>query len=222
MRNPQNRFALIGVRRAVVADVRDEEAVSDVVALSVCEFGGLDAIYANAGIDGGLVPFTEQTLDYWQQILRVNLIGSFLAIKHAAPIMVKQGGGSIICTASVAGIKANAGGAAYSASKAGIISLVQVCANELYGTGVRVNPNCPGLIESGMTKEFFAMGMAEKVGRLNPLKRAGAGAEVAQLALYLASDDASYVNGQAIAVDGGPSSLLPFAVEPLVGSSPHV
>ena len=89
------------------------------------EHGGLDIFFANAGISGGLASIFEQTPEDWQEILRVNLIGPFLAIKHAAPAMKERGGGSIICTASVAGIRAGAGGPAYSASKAGVINLVR-------------------------------------------------------------------------------------------------
>ena len=110
---------------ALAADVGDEAAVKAYVERAVAEFGGLDVVYANAGISGGLVPLFEQSVELWQEILRVNLIGPFLAIKHAAPLLVSQGSGSIICTASVAGLRANAGGNPYSASKAGVISLVQ-------------------------------------------------------------------------------------------------
>ena len=91
----------------------------------------LDIFFANAGISGGLASIFEQTPEDWQEILRVNLIGPFLAIKHAAPAMKERGGGSIICTASVAGLRAGAGGPAYSASKAGVISLVEVAATQL-------------------------------------------------------------------------------------------
>src|SRR5437588_6400478 len=195
---------------AVSADAGAEADVEDFVARAVEAFGGLDAIYANAGISGGLVPLAEQTVELWQEVLRVNLIGAFLAIKHAAPHMVKQKAGSIICTASVAGLRANAGGNPYSASKAGVISLVQTAANSLYGTGVRVNAICPGLIETGMTQVIFERarerGTHEKIGQLNPLTRYGNPEEIAAAAAFLASDEASYVNGQAIAVDGGLSS----------------
>ncbi len=109
--------------------------------------------------------------------MRVNLIGPFLAIKHAAPVMAARGRGSIVLTASVAGLRANAGGSPYAASKAGVISLAQTAANALSGTGVRVNAICPGLIETGMTKPIFdrarAKGTDDKIGQLNPLKRAG-------------------------------------------------
>lgn len=204
-----------GTVSSVAADVSDETAVQGFVEHCLSEFGGLDVVYANAGISGGLVPMQEQTVAYWQEVLAINLIGPFLAIKAASPHMIRQGSGSIICTASVAGLRANAGGLPYSASKAGVISLVQTVANELSGTGVRINAICPGLIETGMTKPIFdgarARGTEDKIGQLNPLRRYGNPVEIAQAALFLASDDASYVNGQAIPVDGGLSSTHPFA-----------
>jgi NAD(P)-dependent dehydrogenase (short-subunit alcohol dehydrogenase family) len=200
---------------AVAADAGAEADVQGFLQKAAKEFGGIDVIFANAGISGGLVPLFEQTVELWREILRVNLIGPYLAIRHGGPIMVKQGKGSIICTASVAGLRANAGGHPYSASKAGVISLVQTAANSLSGTGVRVNAICPGLIETGMTRPLFerarAHGTEAKIGQLNPLQRAGEPREIAAMALFLASDEASYVNGQALAVDGGLSSSHPFA-----------
>ncbi len=199
---------------AMAADAGDEADVKAYVARAVSEFGGIDTIYANAGISGGLVPLWEQTVEMWQEILRVNLIGPFLAIQNVAPLMVKQGKGTIVCTASVAGLRANAGGHPYSASKAGVISLVQTTASSLSGTGVRINAICPGLIETGMTKPIFeyakGRGTTHKLGQINPLQRHGEPAEIAAMALFLASDDSSYVNGQAFAVDGGLSSTHPF------------
>ena len=150
----------------------------------------------------------------WAEILRINLIGPFLAIKYAAPAMKDSGGGSIICTASVAGIRAGAGGPAYSASKAGVINLVKVAATQMVGAGIRVNAICPGLIETGMTEFIFdrarEKGQEDRIGHLNPLKRGGQPIEIANAALFLASDDSSYVNGQAITVDGGLSASHPF------------
>lgn len=203
-----------GQAQAVAADAGSEADVAAFVAKAVDEMGGLDVLYANAGVSGGMTPFLETTAGLWQEVLRVNLIGPFLAIRHAAPHMVAQGRGSIICTASVAGLRANAAGAPYSASKAGVISLVQTAANALIGTGVRVNAICPGLIETGMTQTIFGRarerGTEGKIGQLNPMQRAGQPHEIAGAALFLASDDSSYVNGQAIPVDGGLSSTLPF------------
>ena len=195
------------------ADAADEPVVRSLVEESVRELGGLEVVFANAGISGGLQPFFDQTAEDWERVLRVNLIGPFLAVKHAALHMRGHGGGSIICTASVAALRSGAGGSPYSASKAGVISLVQTSANQLAGTGVRVNAICPGLIETGMTKPMFAAararGSEKKIGQLNPLKRPGQPIEIARMALFLASDEASYVNGQAIAVDGGLSSSHP-------------
>jgi NAD(P)-dependent dehydrogenase (short-subunit alcohol dehydrogenase family) len=195
------------------ADAADEAVVKSLVEESVRELGGLEVVYANAGVSGGLLPFFEQTAEDWERVLHVNLIGPFLAVKHGALHMRAHGGGSIICTASVAALRSGAGGSAYSASKAGVVSLVQTAANQLAGSGVRVNAICPGLIETGMTKPMFdaarARGSEKKIGQLNPLRRPGQPIEIACMALFLASDEASYVNGQAIAVDGGLSSSHP-------------
>jgi len=207
-----------GGGRAVclVKDSSLETDVAGAVARAVDEYGGLDVCFANAGISGGLVPFFEETAERWTQILQVNLIGTFLAAKYASLAMVPRGRGSIICTASVAGLRSGAGCMPYSASKAGVISLVQTAANELTGSGVRINAICPGLIETGMTRPIFeqarARGSEAKIGQLNPLRRAGNPEEIARTALFLASDASSYVNGQAIAVDGGLSSSHPIVV----------
>ncbi len=199
---------------AMAADAGLEQDVQAYVARAVESFGGVDVLYANAGISGGDVSLFDQSVDLWQEVLRVNLIGPFLAIKHVAPLMIAQGRGAIVCTASVAGLRANAGGTPYSASKAGVINLVQTTANSLAGTGVRINAICPGLIETGMTRPVFeharARGTEDRIGQLNPMERYGLPHEIAAAALFLASDEASYVNGQAIAVDGGLSSTLPF------------
>jgi NAD(P)-dependent dehydrogenase (short-subunit alcohol dehydrogenase family) len=196
-----------GSAQAMTADTGREEDVKAFVGRALDSFGALDAIYANAGVSGGLVPLFEQTVEQWQQILQTNLIGPFLAIKHAGAHMVKQGRGSIVLTASV-------GGLPYSASKAGVVSLAQTAANAFLGTGVRVNAICPGLIETGMTQPIFERarerGTQGKIGQLNPLQRAGGPQEIAAMALFLASDESSYVNGQAFPVDGGLTSTLPF------------
>ncbi len=196
------------------ADAGSEADVQGLIDQAVRDHGGLDIFFANAGVSGGLASIFEQTPEDWEQILRTNLIGPFLAIKHAAPHLKARGGGSIICTASVAGIRAGAGGPAYSASKAGVINLVKVAATQLAGANIRVNAICPGLIETGMTKAIYesarAAGKEELIGHLNPTKRGGEPDEIARAALFLASDDSSYVNGQALVVDGGLSASHPF------------
>ncbi|EGP06806.1 dehydrogenase [Bradyrhizobiaceae bacterium SG-6C] len=208
-----------GTAEAVIADAGVENDVKGFIAKALSAYGKLDVIWANAGIGGGLVPLADQTPEHWQEVLRVNLIGPFLAVKHSIPHMVKQGHGSIVCTASVAGLKANASGHPYAASKAGVISLVQTTAYSLSGTNVRINAVCPGLIETGMTKPIFdgakERGTESKIGQLNPLKRPGQPHELAAMGLFLASDEASYVNGQAFPVDGGLTASMPYAGKPI-------
>lgn len=198
----------------VTLDAGDEAQVAALVADVARRHGRLDIAFANAGISGGFKALFEQDAEDWAALLRVNLIGPFLMIKYAAPVIAKQGGGSIVCTASVAGLRSGAGGPAYSASKAGVINLVQTAAQQLATSNVRVNAVCPGLIETGMTAMLYdaarAAGKEGRIGRLNPLRRGGLPEEIARAALFLASDEASYVNGHALVVDGGLSSSHPF------------
>jgi NAD(P)-dependent dehydrogenase (short-subunit alcohol dehydrogenase family) len=199
---------------ALRGDAGREDDVAELVRSAAARFGGIDIFFANAGISGGLTSLLDQTEEDWAEILRVNLIGPALAIKYAAPLIKERGGGSIICTASVAGLRSGAGGAAYSASKAGVISLIKTAAQQLTGSNVRVNAICPGLIETGMTEFVYerarAKGQEQKLGHLNPLRRGGEPIEIANAALFLASDESSYVNGHALVVDGGLSSSHPF------------
>jgi NAD(P)-dependent dehydrogenase (short-subunit alcohol dehydrogenase family) len=202
-----------GTARAIRMDAGLEDDVIRTIALACDSFGGLDIMFANAGISGGMANLFDTDVALITEVLRVNLIGPFLAIKHAAPRIAERGKGAIVLTASVAGIRSGAGSPAYSASKAGVINLAAVSAQQLTGSNVRVNAICPGLTETGMTKPVFdyarEANKMDRVGRLNPLHRGAQPEELARVALFLASDDASYVNGQAIAVDGGLSSSHP-------------
>ncbi|KAI1506714.1 3-oxoacyl-acyl carrier protein reductase [Biscogniauxia marginata] len=201
-------------------DAADENAVKAVVDHALETYGRLDIFFANAGIIGAISPFTSIWKDEFMKVMDTNVASVFLAAKYAAPAMMKTSAekkspsGSIIGTASVAGLRSNAGTTPYSASKAAVISLAQTIAYQLAGTGIRMNVICPGLIETGMTAPTFetarARGTEKKIGQLNPLKRGGNADEIARVALFLASDEASYVNGQAWAVDGGLSAGLPF------------
>ena len=196
-------------------DTADETAVTELVARAVSDFGSLDIVFANAGIAAVPPTFWESGPEDWAEVLRINLIGPALAVKHAAPVMVRAGGGAIVCTASVAGLRSGAGPASYSASKAGVINLVQTAAQQLAGTGVRVNAICPGLIETGMTKRAYDYARANdklgRIGQVNPLRRGGQPEEIAAAALFLASPLASYINGHALVVDGGLSSSHPLS-----------
>jgi NAD(P)-dependent dehydrogenase (short-subunit alcohol dehydrogenase family) len=200
-------------------DAADEAAVEAVVQETLESYGRLDVFFANAGISSARV-FWEETSDNFMKVLRTNTLSVFLAAKHASRAMLKTSnekpypGGSIIATASVAGLRSNAGPTDYSASKAAVISLMQTCAYQLAGTGIRCNAVCPGLIETGMTRVTYdaarKRGSERKIGQLNPLQRGGQPDEIARAVLFLASDESSYVNAQAWAVDGGLSGGLPF------------
>ena len=201
----------VAIGRQMDAGVEDD--VKAMVEAAVAEHGGLDVVFANAGVGGGRESILEASAEQWAEVLRVNLIGPAMAIKYAAPVMKERGGGAIVCTASVAGIRSGAGGSPYSASKAGVMSLVKTAAQQLTGANIRVNGICPGIIETGMTKPVFDYARQadklDRVGRLNPLQRYGVPDEIARVALFLASEEASYLNGQSIAVDGGLSSSHP-------------
>ncbi|KAI1106399.1 NAD(P)-binding protein [Jackrogersella minutella] len=203
-------------------DAADEKAVKAVVDHAVDTYGRLDVFFANAGIIGPYAMFTDVGKDEFMKTFDTNVASVFLAAKFAAPAMQKTSpskaapSGSIIGTASVAGLRSNAGPTPYSASKAAVVSLAQSVAYQLSGTGVRMNAVCPGLIETGMTAPTFEAarqrGTQRKIGQLNPLKRGAVADEVARVVLFLGSDEASYVNGQAWAVDGGLSAGLPYVL----------
>ncbi|RDA94176.1 hypothetical protein CP533_6638 [Ophiocordyceps camponoti-saundersi (nom. inval.)] len=198
-------------------DAADEMGVEAVVGDAVRRYSRLDVFFANAGVTGDYAAFTDVSCDEFMSVMRINALSVFLAAKHAAPAMKKtstdktRSGGSIVATSSVAGLRANAGPTAYSASKAAVVSMAQTMAYQLVGTGVRINAVCPGLIQTGMTAPLFdaakARGTQGKIGQINPMLRAGQADEIARVVLFLASDESSYVNGQAWAVDGGLSTL---------------
>jgi NAD(P)-dependent dehydrogenase (short-subunit alcohol dehydrogenase family) len=214
-----------GAVTALQVDAGVEADVAKLVETAHAQYGSLDIAFANAGIIGDLGGIFEINPAAWAETLRVNLIGPALMVKHAGKAMVDQGrGGAIVLTASVAGLNSGAGPSAYSASKAGVINLAKTAAQQLTTSGVRVNAICPGLTETGMTKPTFDYArekdVMHKVGQLNPLKRAAQPEELANVALFLASDQASYVNGQAIAVDGGLTSSHPVTRQ-LLGQTAH-
>jgi NAD(P)-dependent dehydrogenase (short-subunit alcohol dehydrogenase family) len=214
-----------GTVTALQIDAGVEADVAKLVETATSNYGGLDVAFANAGIIGDIGGIFEIDPAAMAETFRVNVIGPALMVKHAGKAMVDQGrGGAIVLTASVAGLNSGAGPLTYSASKAGVINLAKTAAQQLTTSGVRVNAICPGLTETGMTKPTFdyarAKDVMHKVGQLNPLKRAAQPDELANVALFLASDQASYVNGQAIAVDGGLTSSHPVTRQ-LLGQTAH-
>jgi NAD(P)-dependent dehydrogenase (short-subunit alcohol dehydrogenase family) len=212
----------LGARAAYVrCDVRDEAQVAAALGEAVARFGRLDCLFNNAGaagVRGGIAEIPAAGFDDTMALLvRAVLLG----MKHAAPVMRRQGAGSIVNTASVAGLRAGYGPHVYSAAKAAVIQLTRTVALELAESGVRVNCICPGGIATpifgtslGMTPEAAADVVPIMKGALaawHPLGRSGLPEDIAQAALWLASDDASFVTGHALVVDGGLSAGRPWA-----------
>jgi meso-butanediol dehydrogenase / (S,S)-butanediol dehydrogenase / diacetyl reductase len=193
-------------------DVSNEQQVKNLIDFALEQFGQVDILCNNAGIVGDFKGINDDDTENWQKVYGVNVLGAMVAIKYICPHMISRNTGAIVNTASVAGIRAGAGTNAYSASKAALINFTQTAACDLGQFNVRVNAVCPGLTETGMTKPVFDMardaGKEQKLGSRCEMKRYGKPEEIAQAILFLASDDASYITGQALAVDGGNTASL--------------
>jgi NAD(P)-dependent dehydrogenase (short-subunit alcohol dehydrogenase family) len=206
--------AELGARVAYVrTDVSREPDVQNAVAEAVKRFGRLDCIFNNAGFGGVGGRIEAVDIAGFDQTIGVLLRGVLLGMKHAAPVMKRQGGGSIVSTASVAGLQAGFGPHVYSAAKAAVIQLTKTVAMELGEHNIRVNCICPGAIATpifgkglGLSAEQAEALVPQMKGILEnvqPIKRSGLPDDIAQAVLWLASDDATFVNGHALVVDGG-------------------
>jgi NAD(P)-dependent dehydrogenase (short-subunit alcohol dehydrogenase family) len=195
---------------AITADVTREDEVAGYVRAAVESFGTIDVFYNNAGIEGDITPITKYPLESFRRVLDVNVVGVFLGLKHVLPVMLRQNSGSIINTASIAGLIGSSDIAAYSASKHAVIGLTKSAAQECATTNVRVNCVCPGMIDSRMLSAIVEGRNPgnepvphERVVERIPARRLGLASEVASIVAFLASDEASYVSGSAYTVDGG-------------------
>ena len=195
-------IAALGVKaKGYASNAADFAQSEEVVKLVKEDFGSVDILVNNAGItkDGLMLRMTEQQ---WDAVIGVNLKSAFNFIHAAIPVMMRQRGGSIINMASVVGVHGNAGQANYAASKAGMIALAKSVAQEMGPKGIRANAIAPGFIDTAMTQELSDEVRKEWMNQI-PLRRGGTVEDVANCALYLASDLSSYVSGQVIHVDGG-------------------
>jgi len=193
-------------------DVSQEDEVKALIEAALAAHSQVDILCNNAGIVGQMAGPEDQDAEDWRRVYEVNVLGAVYGVKHLAAHLIQRQSGSIVNTASVAGIRSGAGGNAYSASKAALINFTQTAACDLGEYNVRVNAVCPGLIETGMTKPVFDYARAQdkmwKVGNRCELRRYGRPEEVAAAILFLASDEASYITGQALPVDGGNTASL--------------
>ncbi len=197
-----------GIAEFACVDVSSPEQVKDMVACAVQTFGRLDVLFNNAAILGEHAPTADCTFENWDRVMSVNLRGVFAGMHFAIPEMLKSGGGSVINTASIDGIEGRPGLPAYCASKGGVVLLTKAAALEYARKGIRVNCICPGGIWTGIAQSYAQDAAAEKalrdhVARTWPIGRFGEPGEVAALALFLASDEASFCTGATFFADGG-------------------
>jgi NAD(P)-dependent dehydrogenase (short-subunit alcohol dehydrogenase family) len=202
-----------GQVRYAHCDVTVEAEIAETVGLAKSEFGGLDVLFNNAGISDMMRTVAEIEPDRWSWIFDVLVRGPALGIKHATPLMLARGGGSIVNTASIAGLQAGWGPIAYSSAKAAVIHMTRCAAAQLSPQRIRVNAICPGLIATsifgaslGLPREVadqMAARVAENGARVQPVPKAGVPGDIAEAALFLASDASAFVTGTHLVVDGG-------------------
>ncbi len=201
-------------------NVADETNVQDAVADAVDRWGRLDTIFNNAGFGGALGPISDISVEEYDMTMDVLLKGVFFGIKHAAPIMIKQGSGSIINTASICGIESGFGPHLYSVAKAAVIALTQTTALELAEHDIRVNAVCPGFTVTALAvgkpgaDEDRKDDMRERAAGSQPLQRVGEADDLANMVLFLASDESAWITGQAHVVDGGLMAGKPWRKQP--------
>jgi NAD(P)-dependent dehydrogenase (short-subunit alcohol dehydrogenase family) len=196
---------------AAHVDVSVEADVQRMIALAEDRFGKLDVLYNNAGFGGPMSPLHEQTAETWDLVHDTNLKAVFVGMKYGIPAMLRNGGGSIVSTASAAGLVGMKGHSVYGAAKAGVIQLTRAAALDYADRNIRVNAICPGFFWTGLVKgarETGTVGKEPPAGAYPappgvPMKRWGTASEIAAAALFLASDESSFVTGVALPVDGG-------------------
>lgn len=201
-------------------DVRDEAAQNDVAAKVTKQHGRINILVTAAGVPGG-GPVHLLSVEDWQRVQDINLKGTFLSAKSVLPSMLEQRSGSIITIASIEGLEGTEGGSTYNASKGGVVLLTKNMAIDYGRMGIRVNSICPGFIQTPMLESVLGMeqmaAYADKIREHHKLGRFGRPEEIAGAAFFLASDDSSFVTGQALAVDGGFTAGLSVGIVEMMG-----
>ncbi len=189
----------------VKTDVSQAEGVKAMVDRTIESFGRLDCAFNNAGISGGYVSLSRCPEDSWDRMIAINLKGVFLCMKYELPKMLKSGGGSIVNTSSIAGMVGDGGHPAYAASKHGVIGLTRTAAIQYAKAGIRVNAVCPGVIRTPMTEQLFTESPELKSLMVSqqPMDRLAEAEEVARVVVWLCTDEASFITGHPLPIDGG-------------------
>lgn len=196
-----------GEARFIQCNVADDDSVKGAVEQALTAYGRIDAAFNAAGVDGEVGKFTADcSMDNWHKVIGVNLTGIWHCLRHQIPAMIATGGGAIVNCASTAGIRGAATCGAYSASKHGVVGLTKTASLEYASQSMRINAVCPGMIDTPMTQKPGMGELIQSLVAVSPLQRMGQPEEIGAAVLWLCSDDASFVHGQAIPVDGAITS----------------
>ncbi|MEW8437718.1 MAG: glucose 1-dehydrogenase [Candidatus Thiodiazotropha taylori] len=189
----------------VHSDISDGQQVSDLVNQTINHFGQLNIAVNNAGIEGQIVPTTEQTAENYRHVFDINVLGMLMSMKYQIPALIEAGGGAIVNMASVAGLIGMAGGSVYFASKHAVLGLTKCAAAEVGNQNIRINAVCPGLVDTAMADRFTGHNEEAKAQFVagHPIARLGQTQEIADAVLFLSSDHASFITGQYLVADGG-------------------
>lgn len=196
-----------GESKFIACDVTDDDSARSAVEQAVAAYGRIDAAFNAAGIDGEPGKLTADcTLENWRRVIDIDLTGVWHCLRHQIPQMLKQGGGAIVNCASTAGLRGTVTYAAYTAAKHGVVGLTKAAGLEYAAQGVRINAVCPGMVDTPMTQSDAMRDLIQHMAAQSPLGRLGRPEEIGGAVLWLCSDDASYVAGQAFAIDGAITS----------------
>lgn len=187
----------------VLTDVSKSADVQNMIATTVKTYGRVDVLFNNAGIEGPSSKIANYKEEDWDRVIAIDLTSVYLGMKYVLPEMMKQGGGSIISTASVAGLVGFPGSGAYAAAKAGVINMTRMVALEYADKNIRVNCICPGIIETPMVDRVVGNRPKDRVIKAEPIGRLGRPEDIANAALFLASDESSFATGAPFIIDGG-------------------
>lgn len=192
-----------GTATFVAADVSKSADVQRMVATTVDTYGRIDVLYSNAGIEGPSAKLADYTEEDWAKVIAIDLTAVYLGMKYVIPHMVREGGGVLLATASVAGLVGFPRSAAYGAAKAGVINLTRLAALEYAKNNIRANCICPGVIATPMADRVMDGRTREKVSAMQPVGRLGTPDDIANAALFLASDESTFATGAPFIIDGG-------------------